>query len=275
MPTRHGPEALDEGKLLAELGLLEAWIALAPVIVRQGCDSLAPHGTRQQARPHRRVDDYANPLAFSKGKDLLLDLAIDERVGRLQRLYKGNRLCPAKLGDVEVGDADVVNEPFLLELGEGRPTLLDLLVGNGPMDLVQVDRLDAEALEAPLELTPERVAPQALDGRPVRAFGLAGFREDVRTVRAELAERASDDFLGVAEAVLRCRVDPIDTELDRVVDRRDGVRVLLVTPAPVVAAAPDRPGAQADPRDLESGLSQLRCLELCPLHRALLSVGST
>src|SRR5215218_9112652 len=270
---RHGLEALDERKPLAEPRLLEAWVVLAPVVLGQAGDPLAGHRTGQQAGAHRRVDDHADPLALGEGKDLPLGLAVDERVGWLQRLDRRDLLDAPELSDAEVGDADVANESLLLEFGEGTPPLFDLLVGDRPVDLVEVDRLEAEALQAAFELAPERVAPQALQRRPVWALGLAGFREHVRTLRRiELAQGASDDFLRMAEAILRCRVDPVDAELDRVMDRRDRVLVFLGTPAPVIAAAPDRPGAEADASDLETGRSELGGLELCLLHWVLLSV---
>src|SRR5439155_18781582 len=81
----HGLEALDERKPLAELRLLETWVVLAPVVLGQACDPLAGHRPGQQAGAHRRVDDHADALALSERKDLLLHLAIDERVRRLPR----------------------------------------------------------------------------------------------------------------------------------------------------------------------------------------------
>jgi hypothetical protein len=71
----------------------------------------------------------------------------------------------------------------------------------------------------------------------------------------EARERAADDLLRVPEAVLRSRVDPIDAELERVVDRSDRVLVVLRAPAPVVACASERPGTEADAADLEPGVA--------------------
>ncbi len=71
---------------------------------------------------------------------------------RLQRLHGSDLLDPLQLLDVEVGDADVAHEPLLLELGERRPALLDVLRRDRPVDLVEVDRVDAEPLEAAVAL---------------------------------------------------------------------------------------------------------------------------
>ena len=101
------------------------------------------------------------------------------------------------------------------------------------MDLVEVDRVEPEPRKAALELAPERVALQALQRRPVRAFRLPALGEDERPL-VEADDRAPDDLLGLAEAVLGRGVDPVDVELERALDRRDRVVVVLVAPAPVV-----------------------------------------
>jgi hypothetical protein len=78
------------------------------------------------------------------------------------------------------------------------------------VDLVKVDRVDTEPREAPFELAPQRVALQSLEGRPVRAFGLAALGEDERPLAGIACDGAADDFLRVAEAVLGGGVDPVD-----------------------------------------------------------------
>src|SRR5438552_1450839 len=75
------------------------------------------HG--QHSRAHRGVDDRADPLALGERQNLTLDVALDQRVLRLQGLHRRDLLDPPQLLDVEVRDADVAHEPLLLELGEG------------------------------------------------------------------------------------------------------------------------------------------------------------
>jgi hypothetical protein len=104
----------------------------------------------------------------------------------------------------------VTGEPFVLELGESRPSLLDLVVRDRPVDLVEVDCAKTKSRETPLELASERVALQALQGRPVRPFGLAAFREDKGLVAGVGVDGPADDLLGVAETVLRRSIDPVD-----------------------------------------------------------------
>jgi hypothetical protein len=55
----------------------------------------------------------------SVGEGRCLDVSFDQRVLRLERLDRRDLLDSPQLLDVEVRDADVADEPLLLELGEG------------------------------------------------------------------------------------------------------------------------------------------------------------
>ena len=166
MPVGHLPQPLDEAEVLREARLLEARVVLAPVVLGQVRDPLTGHRAGQQAGAHRRVDDHPDSLALGEGEDLLLDLSRDQRVGRLQGLDGRDLLDAAQLLDVEVGDADVAHEALLLECGECAPAFFDVSVGYRPVDLVEVDRIDAEALEARLGLAQDRVALEIVHDRP-------------------------------------------------------------------------------------------------------------
>ena len=120
--------------------------------------------------------------------------------------------------------------------------------GIWPVDLIQVDRVHAEPLKAPLHFLPDRVAPQALHRRSPRALGLSRLRKDVRALM-EARERAANDLLGMPEAILRSGVDRVDAELERGGWPRSSRR-RPARPAPVVASAADCPGAEAEAGDL-------------------------
>jgi len=77
------------------------------------------------------------------------------------------------------------------------------------MDLVQVDGVDAEALEAGVRLAHDRVALQAVHDRAVGALEERALREHIWPLGHAL-EGAPHDLLRMAEAVGRRRVDPVD-----------------------------------------------------------------
>ena len=56
----------------------------------------------------------------------------------------------------------MADEALLLQLGERRPALLDVRRRDRPVDLVEVDRVDAEPLQAGIGLAQDRVALEAV-----------------------------------------------------------------------------------------------------------------
>ena len=66
-----------------------------------------------------------------------------------------------ELGNVEIGDSDVANLPFLSKLDERSPGL-DYRRGVRPVDLVQVDRLDSEPSKAGLRFSPNGFGSEPL-----------------------------------------------------------------------------------------------------------------
>jgi len=81
-------------------------------------------------------------------------------------------------------------------------------------------------------------------------------------------QRASDDRLGVPEAVGGGGVDPADSLFEGVVKRGDRLLVFLGSPAEFPASSADRPGAEPDAGDLEAGIAELGGLQLRGLHDA-------
>ena len=252
------PQPLHQLEVLGELGLAELLAVPAPVVRGQRRDPLPRHRAGEQAGGHRRVHDHPDPFPLGDGEELHFDPAVDQRVRRLQGLHRRDGLRSPKLSGVEVRHADVAHHPALLQLGERRPALLDLLIGDRPVDLVEVDGLDAEALAAALHLAQQRVAPEAPCLGPPRSLGQPALGEDVGA-RFDAGQGAPDDPFRVPEAILRRGVDPVHPESQGAVDRRDRVLVILRSPPPLVATASDRPGAEADAGDLETGGAQLSC----------------
>ena len=133
--------------------------------------------------PHRRVDDHPDALALGEGQDRR-----PRRRGRSASTAAGGSRparSPAPGAAAATSKLETPmwrTSPSRLRLGEGRPALLDLLVGDREVDLVQVDRVDPEPREAALELAPDGVAAQAVHRRPPRPLGLAALGEHVRAL---------------------------------------------------------------------------------------------
>ena len=183
-----------------ELRLLKARAVPAPVVLGQALDALPGHRAGQQARAHRRIGDHPDALAFGERQDLVLDLAGDQRVRRLQRLDRRDLLDPPQLADVEVGNPDVTHEPLLLQLGQGRPALLDVRLRDRPVDLVEVDRVHTEPLEAALGLPQDRVALQVVHHPAAGSLHERRLGEDVRP-SLQARESAADDLLRMTETI--------------------------------------------------------------------------
>jgi hypothetical protein len=183
----------------------------------------------------------------------------------LERLHRRDLLDAPKLRDVEVRDADVPDQPLLLQLGQRRPALLDVLVGNRPVDLVDVDRVGAESLEARFRLAQDRVALEAVFHAPPGPFDERALGEHVRTSR-QPGERAPDDRLRAAEAVGSRRVDPVHTEIDGAPDGSERLLVVLRAPPELPAATTDRPCAEPDSGDLKARRTELSGPQPCLLH---------
>ena len=159
----------------------------------------------------------------------------------------------------------MAHQTIFLELGQRGPPLLDLRRRDRPVNLVEVDRVDPQPLQAVVGLTPYRVPLQAVHDPAVAAFKQRALGEHVRSL-GDALQRATDDLLGAAEAVGGGGVNPIDPLLERAVDRGDRLLIVLRTPAELPVPAADRPRAEADAGDLEARLAELCCLECCLVH---------
>ena len=65
-------------------------------------DPLARHAPGEHPGPHRGVDDHADPFTFGQRQDLVFNLTVDQRIGRLQRLDWRDRLDAAQLPGIEL-----------------------------------------------------------------------------------------------------------------------------------------------------------------------------
>ena len=86
-------------------------------------------------------------LAFAKGRISCFNCAAEHGIWRLKAGYWRDLLRALHLFNVEIGHADVADLALLFKFRERRPALFDLFFGIGPVDLVEVDGVAAEAAE--------------------------------------------------------------------------------------------------------------------------------
>src|SRR3954468_12059624 len=87
------PQAFHEGEVLRERWFPELDVTTAPIALGKCCRSLPRHRAGQQARGHRRIDDRPNGIRTAIRKDLLFDLATNQRIRRLQRGDRSYPVC--------------------------------------------------------------------------------------------------------------------------------------------------------------------------------------
>src|SRR5437870_1965669 len=69
------------------------------------------------------------------------------------------------------------------------------------------------------------------------------------------AQRKRDDFLGVAHSINGGRVDPVNAELERAMNRSDGRLVILLTPTKLPTGSTNSPGTKANWCDEQIGVT--------------------
>src|SRR5262249_3590298 len=129
-------------------------------------------------------------------------------------------------------------------------------VGRRAVQLEQIERLDLEVAQAALDVAGQ--AAEAVRGHAVRlraATGLGGHVER----RAGLAPQPGQQLFAAPVAVDVGGIEEVDAELDCTAQCRQ--RFVVGDRAP---GAADRPRAEADGADLETGSSQWPCSHRCP-----------
>jgi hypothetical protein len=156
------------------------------------------------------------------------------------------------LGQVEVADAHVADDAVTLQLGHSLHRRAGRDDGVGPVHLVEVDQLDAEALRAGL-------APLLDDGcQRHDGKDLGGEERLVAAAHDGLAH----DPLGLAERVDLRGVDQVDAEIEGALGDGDGLGVgVLVPVAPLARAELPR----AEPDGGETGPADLDVLHWTPI----------
>ena len=152
-------------------------------------------------------------------------------------------------GGGEVGDADVADFAFVLEVFHGAHGFVHGGFVVGPVDEVEVDVVGAQDFEAELALGLDGLGA-SIAQEDVGVVGTgddAGFGDDDDVVPVALQGVAHEGF-GLAEAVGDGGVEEGDAEVEGAADGGGG----LVVVDGSVAGAAHGPAAESEGRDLEA-----------------------
>ena len=214
----HRPYRVDDGQVGLAGFAREARVAAAEV---PGVQRAQVDGGGQEAAAERRVGHEADAELAHGADRVLLHVAGPERVLGLHRGDRVHRVRAAQQLAGDLGQAQVADLALGHEFGHRADGLLDLGRLRRPVQVVQVDDVDAQPgqrrLAGPLDVgglaadDAVRVA-----GRPVDAE----LRGQLHLV-APVCDAAADQHLVVAGAVDVGGVDERHAEVERAVDGRD------------------------------------------------------
>jgi hypothetical protein len=138
-----------------------------------------------------------------------------------------HRVRAADRGLARLGQAVVQDLPFRDQLGERPDGLLDRRLRIHPVLVVEIDAIGAEALQRALDRAPH-VRRRAVEHPASLAAGVhAELRGDHDAV-APSRERTADKLLVRVRAVHLGGVEHGDAEIERTVDRADGLGLVRV-----------------------------------------------
>ena len=203
---RHGVGQPLGGELVA-----------SPVVLGERRVGRVPAG--EEARCDRRERQVADPLSGEPRQEIGNIVTAEERELVLHRCHRVNPPAALDQRPVEVRDADVDGQPVGDDLRHRGPGLLDGDPLVGPVHLVEVDPVGAEAAKRRADRGVDLVRPDP------RALVVGRDLGEEQHVVAAAGDRAPDQLLGAALAVHLRGVDPGLTRVDRGAHRRDHVVV--------------------------------------------------
>ena len=146
--------------LVGELGRVPAHV---PLVELCRCADRS----RQQSATERAERDEGRPELATRLEDFVLGEPVEDRVLGLQRGDRELRVGAAKRLRVGLGEPDRPDLSFFDEPSHRADGLLDRDVGVDPVEVVEVDGVDSQPLEAAFDRA-------ALVGPPIRAHPAVG-----------------------------------------------------------------------------------------------------
>jgi hypothetical protein len=232
----------------------------------RGVRVLAPLA-RQPATGQRTPHQRAHAVAQRGGEHFGLDAAHQQRVRRLfgdEPLPAALLRHPLGLDDLARGigrTPDVAHLARADQVGQRTQGLVDVRIGVGAVDLIEVDPVGLQPAQAVLHLADQPAPGVAalVDVLAHRAVRLGGQHHVVSSA----LERLADDLLGLTGGVHVGGVHEVDSGVQRTVD--DGGRIVVIGVSP----GAEHHGAQTQRADFHSGGAERAVLHLVsfPLYR--------
>src|SRR3984893_18264102 len=157
VPVRDRLQRVPQREIPAEKRLLELRCASPPIVLGQRGHALRREALRQQSGLLAALADDPGIMARTPGYLLVRGHTIDRRKRRLQRVHVPDRLATLEQNRVEIRYACRADLSFFDELHHRGPGILDGRTCVRPVELIQIDALDAEPAEGGFALTANRV----------------------------------------------------------------------------------------------------------------------
>src|SRR5713226_525920 len=210
--------------------------------------TIGMHGAAQQSAAEGAVRERGDAAAESVRQNVAFYFALEEIVGRLNRVKRRDGFETLHLFGRIIAYADGANLALFVEVTKSGGCLFDGDERIRPVHLINIDVVRLETTQRTLEFLENTLACGiAFDFaiRPVEAdFG----GEDNALPATALAHSFTHDLFGTPIAVDGCSIDQIDATIERRMNGANGF--FLVGSAPHPAA--DGPGAECDSGTNES-----------------------
>src|SRR5208283_2490445 len=130
--------------------------------------------------------------------------------------------------------------------GHRCPALLDIRVGIGPMDLVQVNGVHLQPPQASLALAANGIGFETVADLAMFVPNKAALAKNVRPLN-DTFQGPCHDLLRMAQPVDCRSVDPVDALIQRLADGRNRFAVILRPPSEFPSRSTNGPRPEADP----------------------------
>src|SRR5271168_275880 len=240
-------DPIDDLEILLDIFALEARREPPSHIVSRQI----AEGAAQKPAPERAERHESNPEFAQRGNHVVLVVAGPERILRLERGYRMSRMRPADSFHAGLGEAEKTHFTLAHQVRHRANRLLDRHLLIHAMLVIEIDMIDAEALERRVAGGAHVLGPAVDRALAVGEDLVAELGRDYHPA-AMSRERLADQLFVVPGAIDVRSVEEVYPELNRALDRCRGFAVVART---VKLRHPHASEAQF--RNLESLIAKL------------------